>query len=106
MLTIIRHCEIRGHGEVVAEGYFELGAFPRADRGAQDILRSSAANHLVFLPSDAVGASFLTLLDGRNTQILANFVGQDVVDLGVARDGGATVLCRVVPPGMVAALSK
>lgn len=51
-------------------------------------------------------ASFLILLDGRNAQVLAYLVGQDVVDLGVARDGGPAILRRVVPPGMVAAFSK
>ncbi len=46
------------------------------------------------------------LLDGRNTQILADLVDQDVTDFSVARDCGPAILFRVVPPGMVSALSK
>lgn len=53
-----------------------------------------------------VEVPFLVLLNGRYTQILADFISQDIADLGVARNSGATVLCRVVPPGMIAALSK
>ena len=48
----------------------------------------------------------LLSIDGRNAEILADLIGQDVVDLGVARDGRPTALVRIVPPGMVATLSK
>lgn len=49
---------------------------------------------------------FLVLLDEWNAQILADLVGQDVADFGMAGDGGPTVLRRIVLPGMVATLSK
>lgn len=45
-------------------------------------------------------------IDGRNAQILADLIGQDVADLGVARDGRPAALVRIVPPGVVATLSK
>jgi hypothetical protein len=51
-------------------------------------------------------AFFLVLLDGWDTQVLAYLIGQDITDFGMVRDGGPTVLCWVVPPGIIAALSK
>ena len=46
------------------------------------------------LPLFPIGASS----SEWNAQILANLAGEIVIDLGVARDGRATVLGRISPP--------
>ena len=87
------------------EGY-EICAILFKDCGSQGVREASAGDWPVASPSNATEAFFLVLLDGRDTQILADFIGQDITDFDVTRDGGSAVLSRVVPPGMVATFSK
>ncbi len=49
-------------------------------------------------------SSWFYLMDGipRSLQVF----GQDITNFGMARDSEPAVLCWVVPPGMIAALSK
>ncbi len=50
--------------------------------------------------------ALIDLLDGRNSQVLADLVGQYVTDFGVARDSRPAILRRVMPPGVISAFSK
>jgi hypothetical protein len=99
---LIWHRDPGDHGEMaLVEGY-ELGAVlfgSCGDQGVRDI--GAVCFHWWKPPRYA-----LLSMDGRNAQILADLIGQDVADLGVARDGRPTALVRVVPPGVVATLSK
>src|SRR5215210_4711318 len=54
----------------------------------------------------AATSAFTRSLYRRNAQVLANFVGQYVTDLGVAKESRPAVLGGLVPPGMVHAFSK
>ncbi len=56
-------------------------------RGYQGIL-SGGGDQPVLPLSNVTEAFFLVLLDGWDTQILADLVSQDITDFGVARDGG------------------
>jgi hypothetical protein len=48
--------------------------------------------------------ALIDLLDGRNSQVLADLVGQYVTDFGVARGSIPAILRRVVPPVAISAL--
>ncbi len=87
------------------EGY-EIGAVLFGSCGDQGVCEGGAADQPVLPLSNVTEAFFLVLLDGWDTRIFADLIGQDTTDFGMARDGGPTVLCWVVPPGMIAALSK
>ncbi len=87
-------------------GGYEAQTVLLRDRGDQGVHLSGAGDQPVLPLSNVTEAFFLVLLDRWDTQILADLIGQDITDFGMARDGGPTVLCWVVPPGMIAALSK
>lgn len=76
------------------EGYEILAVLfgGRGDQGIFAVKRSRGA--------------LIDLLYRRNTQILADLVGQYVTDFGMARDSRPAILRRVVPPGVISAFSK
>ena len=56
--------------------------------------------------SERFRASSYVSFDGRNTEILADFLSKDVFNLGMPGNGRAPVLRWIVPPRMTAALTK
>lgn len=78
---------------------------PLEPREVRAALFEGRGNRGIFVVKRLRGA-IIELLDRRNTQVLADLVGQHVTYLGVARDGRSAILLWVVPPGVISAFSE
>lgn len=91
--AIIRQHNSRDHWEVAPVEGYEIGAVLFGVCSDQSVSLSGAGDQPILPLSNATEAFFLVLLDGWDTQILADLIGQDVTDFGMARYGGPRRFC-------------